>query len=216
MVWTTLAHHLDLQLLRTAYQRTRKDGAAGIDGRTGKQYAEKLDANLESLLDRLKSGTYRAPPVRRVYIPKGDGSKTRPIGIPTFEDKLAQRVVSMILEAVYEQDFYDYSYGFRPGKSAHQALQMVWDKQMAMRGGWVLALDIEKFFDTLDHGHLGDFLDKRVRDGGLRRLIGKWLNAGVMTANGIERTELGSPQGGVISPLLANIYLHEVLDRWYE
>lgn len=215
MVWTTLAHHIDIGLLNEAYRRTRKDSAVGIDGQDGRKYGENLSNNLKSLLGRMKSGTYRAPPVRRVMIPKGTGDKMRPIGIPTFEDKVAQRAVSMLLEAVYEQDFYDSSYGFRPGKSAHQALQATWASLMAMHGGWVIGLDIEQFFDTLDHRHLGEFLDRRVRDGGLRRLIGKWLNAGVMMANGLERTESGSPQGGVISPLLANIYLHEVLDRWF-
>lgn len=215
MVWTTLAHHLDMELLYEAYRRTRKDGAVGIDGQTGRAYAENLKDNLESLLNRLKSGTYRAPPVRRVFIPKDKKGQMRPIGIPTFEDKIAQRAVAMLLEAVYEQDFSDSSYGFRPGRSAHQALQTLWDRQMAMRG-WVLELDIENFFGALDHGQLRQFLDKRMRDGVLRRLIDKWLQAGVMTADGIERTETGSPQGGVISPILANIYLHEVLDRWFE
>jgi len=213
---TTLAHHIDIEFLREAYRRTRKDGAAGVDGETAATYARTLDENLRSLLDRLKSGTYHAPPVRRVHIPKGDGSKTRPIGIPTFEDKVLQRAVTMVLEAIYEQEFHDCSYGFRPARSAHQALQALWDGLMKMHGGWVLEIDIEAFFDTLVHEHLRTFLDRRVRDGVLRRTINKWLKAGVLEATGLRYAESGTPQGGVISPLLANVYLHEVLDTWFD
>ena len=142
MAFTTLAHHLDLEWLSEAYRRTRKDGAVGIDGQTAAAYAESLESNLRSLLERAKSGRYKAPPVRRVHIPKGDGSQTRPIGIPTFEDKILQRAVVMVLEAIYEQDFLDCSYGFRPGRSAHQALDAVWRSTMTMGGGWVLEIDI--------------------------------------------------------------------------
>lgn len=181
-VLTTLAHHIDIEFLREAYRRTRKDGAAGVDGETAATYAKSLDENLRSLLDRFKSGTYFAPPVRRVHIPKGDGSKTRPIGIPTFEDKILQRAVTMVLEATYEQDFLECSYGFRPARSTHDALQALWDGLMEMHGGWVLEIDIEKFFDTLVHEHLRTFLDQRVRDGVLRRTINKWLKAGVLEA----------------------------------
>jgi len=148
---TTLAHHIDVDLLREAYRYTRKDGAVGVDGQTAREYAEKLEENLCLLLECARSGTYRAPPVRRVRIPKGDGSKTRPIGIPTFADKVLQRAVAMILGAVYEQDFRDCSYGFRPGRSAHQALQQLWERLMGVGGGWVLELDIEDFFGSLDH-----------------------------------------------------------------
>jgi RNA-directed DNA polymerase len=212
---TTLAHHIDVEWLREAYRRTRKDGARGVDGQSAEEYAEHLEENLRSLLDRMKSGTYRAPPVRRVHIPKGDGSETRPIGIPTFEDKVLQRAVAMVLEAVYETSFYDFSYGFRPGRSAHGACEAQRTAVMEMGGGWVLEVDIKKFFDTLDHEHLRRILSQRVRDGVILRLIGKWLNAGVMEELVLSRPEAGTPQGGVISPLLANIFLHEVLDGWF-
>ena len=214
MVWTTLAHHIDIDWLREAFRRTRRDGAPGVDGRSASDYEANLEENLQSLLDRAKSGSYRAPPVRRVYIPKGDGSQTRPIGIPTFEDKVLQRAVVMLLEAVYEQDFYDLSYGFRPGRSAHQALQALRSNVMPA-GGWVLEVDIRRFFDTVDHKHLREILQRRVRDGVLLRLIGKWLNAGVLEGVTLSHPEMGTPQGGVISPLLANIYLHVVLDEWF-
>lgn len=212
---TTLAHHIDVDWLREAYRRTRKDGARGIDGQSAEQYAERLDENLQALLDRVKSGTYRAPPVRRVHIPKGDGSQTRPIGIPTFEDKVLQRAVAMVLEAIYEESFHDFSYGFRPRRSAHQACEALQNASVRMAGGWVLEVDIRKFFDTLDHGRLREILSQRVRDGVILRLIGKWLNAGVMEGLVLSHPDAGTPQGGVISPLLANIYLHEVLDEWF-
>ena len=217
MSFTTLAHHIDIEWLREAYRRTRKDGAVGVDGQTAEDYAANLEENLQSLLTRAKSGTYSAPPVRRAHIPKGtSGKETRPIGIPTFEDKVLQRAVAMVLEAVYEQDFLDCSYGFRPGRSPHQALEAFRDQAMAIHGGWVVELDIQKFFDNLDRAHLRDFLDRRVRDGVLKRLIGKWLNAGVLEEGCLSYPETGSPQGGVISPILSNIYLHYVLDDWFE
>jgi group II intron reverse transcriptase/maturase len=216
MAFTTLAHHIDLEWLKEAYHRTRKDGAVGIDGQTAQDYAAHLEDNLRSLLERAKSGRYHAPPVRRVHIPKGTGGDTRPIGIPTFEDKVLQRAVAMVLEPIYEQDFLDCSYGFRPGRSAHQALDALWQQTMTMHGGWVLEIDIRKFFDTLDQSHLRSILGQRVRDGVILRLIGKWLNAGVMESGRVTHPETGSPQGGVISPALANVYLHEVLDWWFE
>ena len=211
----SLSHHIDLEWLREAYRRTRKDGAVGADGQTAKEFSADLEGNLRSLLDRAKSGTYRAPPVRRVHIPKGDGSKTRPIGIPTFEDKVLQRAVAMVLEPIYEEEFYDFSYGFRPGRSAHQALTALNDGIWKMGGGWVLEVDIQAFFDSLGHRALQDILRQRVVDGGVVRLVGKWLNAGVLEGGVLSFTEAGTPQGGVISPLLANIYLHEVLDQWW-
>jgi RNA-directed DNA polymerase len=212
----SLAHHIDLDLLREAYRRTRKDGAAGVDGQTAASYEESLEENLQSLLERFKSGRYKAPPVRRVYIPKGgDPTKKRPIGVPTFEDKILQRSVAMVLEAVYEQDFLACSYGFRPGRSAHQAIGELWKSLMSMGGGWVLEADIQGYYDTLDHSHLRAFLDQRVRDGVIRRTLDKWLKAGVMEGGSLSRSDIGTPQGGVISPLLSNIYLHKVLDEWF-
>ena len=216
MVITTLAHHIDLAWMYEAYRQTRKSGAVGVDKVTAEEYAADLEINLKSLLDRFKSGTYFAPPVRRVEIPKGDGRQTRPIGVPTFEDKVLQRAVAMVLEAVYEQDFCDCSYGFRPGRSAHDAIEALWKGLMEMRGGWVVDLDIAKFFDSLDHRKLRGILDTRVRDGVIRKAIDKWLKAGVMAEGILERPASGTPQGGVISPILANIYLHEVLDSWFE
>jgi len=187
-----------------------------VDGQTYADYEANLEINLQSLLARVRSGTYHAPPVRRVHIPKGTGNETRPIGIPTLEDKVLQRAVLMLLEPLYEPLFHAGSYGFRPGRSAHQALESLWKQLMDSTGGWILDVDIRKFFDTLDHGHLQVLLRHRVRDGVLLRLIGKWLNAGVLEDGELSHPDEGTPQGGVISPLLANIYLHDVLDAWLE
>ncbi len=214
---TTIAHHIDLAWLREAYRRTRKDGAVGVDGVTAAEYEADLDANLERLLEEFKSGGYRAPAVRRVHIPKpGKAGKTRPLGIPTLEDKVLQRAVLMALEPIFEQDFVDCSYGFRPGRGAHQALEALWRGLMSLDGGWVIDLDIQSFFDEVDRGHLRDFLGRRVRDGVVRRAIDKWLKAGVMEDGAVHYPERGTPQGGVISPLLSNLYLHHVLDLWFE
>ncbi len=214
---TTLAHHIDTVWLAEAYRRTRKDGAVGVDGVTAAPYEERLAENLEELLARFKSGRYRAPPVRRVHIPKGGrGAATRPIGIPTLEDKVLQRAVLMVLEPLYEQDFLPCSYGFRPERSAHQALEALWRGLMGFGGGWVIDLDICRYFDTIDHRHLRTMLDQRVRDGVIRRALGKWMRAGVMESGTVHYPEAGTPQGGVISPLLSNLYLHEVLDHWFE
>lgn len=212
---TTLAHNIDLAWLREAYRRTRKAGARGVDGQSGAEYAMDLERNLQSLLDRAKTGAYRAPPVRRVHIPK-DGKETRPLGIPTFEDKVLQRAVAMLLEAVYEQDFLDCSYGFRPGRSAQQALDTLRTAAVISAGGWAVEIDIRKFFDSVDRQVLREVLRQRVRDGVVLRLIAKWLKAGVMENGTVTLPDSGTPQGGVISPILANILLHEVLDVWFE
>ena len=215
MALSSLHHVIDLEWLKEAYQLTRKDGAPGIDGVMANEYAANLEANLLDLLDRIKSGRYKAPPVRRAYVPKTDGSR-RPLGIPTFEDKVAQRAIVMVLEAVYEQDFLPCSYGFRPGRSAHQALQALRTAIMSQRLRWVLDIDIVKYFDSISHSHLRDFLDRRVTDGVIRRVVDKWLKAGVLEDGLLRHATEGSPQGGVISPCLSNIFLHHVLDEWFE
>jgi group II intron reverse transcriptase/maturase len=212
---STLAHHIDLEWMREAYRRTRKDGASGVDGQTGEQYAQNLDENLSVLLERAKSGTYRAPPVRRVHIPKASGKATRPIGIPTFEDKVLQRAVAMIIEAVYEQEFLDCSYGFRTGRSAFGAVDKLQVEFMRMRGGWVIEVDIQSFFDSVARDLLMEMIRRRVVDGVVLRLIAKWLQAGVMEDGEVSYPDSGTPQGGVISPILANIFLHEVVDVWF-
>jgi group II intron reverse transcriptase/maturase len=214
--FTSLAHHIDLEWLMEAYRRTRKDGAVGVDGQTAADYEIDLEGNLQRLLNRAKSGEYRAPPVRRVQIPKGSGRGTRPIGIPTLEDKVLQRAVAMILEPLYEQDFLDCSYGFRPGRSAHQALAASWKQLMGQQGGWVIELDIQAFFDTLDKSQLRDWLKQRISDGVLCRLIDKWLKAGALEDGVLSYPEAGVPQGSVVGPILSNLYLHEVLDVWFE
>ena len=196
---------------------TRTDGAVGVDGQTAAEYEVNLEANLQNLLDRAKSGTYVAPPVRRVHIPKaGSATETRPLGIPTYEDKILQRAVLLALEPVYETDFLDVSHGFRPGRGAHGALDSLWKQEMKLGGGWIVDVDLRKFFDTINHGHLREFLKRRVRDGVILRLIGKWLNAGVLEEGILTIPDDGTPQGGVVSPLLANIFLHYVLDEWFE
>jgi len=211
---STLHHVIDLEWMREAYRLTRKDGAPGIDGVTAKDYEANLEANLLDLLERIKSGSYVAPPVRRVYIPKADGS-ARPLGIPTFEDKVAQRAIVMVLEPIYEQDFLPCSFGFRPGRSAHQALNALRTGLIMQGLRWVIDVDIAKYYDTIDHGHLRSFLDQRVTDGVILRMIDKWLKAGVLENGRLHHATEGTPQGGVISPLLANIFLHHVLDEWF-
>jgi group II intron reverse transcriptase/maturase len=199
-----------------AYEWTRKDGAAGIDGVTAAEYEVGLWSRLENLVELLKSGNYRAPPVKRVYIPKaGSKDEKRPIGIPTFEDKILQRAIVMALEPIFEREFYDFSYGFRAGKSAHQTLERLWKESMSMNGGFVIDMDISKYFDTIDHSLLREMLSHRVSDGVITRVVGKWLNAGVIDGNKREYLGKGTPQGGVISPLLSNLFLHEVLDDWF-
>jgi len=214
-VFHSIGHVIDQSWLHEAYRRTRKDGARGVDGRSAADYATDLEGNLVDLERRLKSGTYRAPAVRHVEIPKASGG-VRGLGIPTFEDKVLQRAVLMAMESIHEQDFLPCSYGFRPGRSAHGALNALWKELMNVGDGWVLEVDIESFFDSLSHEHLRAFLDQRVTDGTLRRVVHKWLKAGVMREQGWQKTRRGTPQGGVISPLLANVYLHHVLDRWFE
>lgn len=212
--FTNLNQYLTKDLLRAAYHQTRKDGAVGVDGQTAADYAHRLEDNLDSLLVRAKSGRYVASPVRRGYVPKGNGR--RPIGIPTFEDKVLQRAVVLILEKLYEPLFHPHSFGYRPSRSAHQALGLLHRQLSESGGGHVVEMDIQRFFDHLDKRRLREFLQQRIGDGVILRLINKWLKAGVMEAGGVHYPEHGSPQGGVISPLLANVYLHHVLDQWFE
>ncbi|NIN68577.1 MAG: hypothetical protein GTO14_25565, partial [Anaerolineales bacterium] len=202
MVFTTLVHLIDVEFLREAYCLTRKDRAAGIDGVTAREYAERLEENLQSLHERLRNGRYKPPPVERAWLEKEDGGK-RPIGKPTFEDKMVQRAVVMLLGAIYEQEFHDFSYGFRPGRSAHQALEELRQQCGRMNVGWIVEADVSGCFDNLDHGLLRAFIKKRVNDGGIVRLIGKWLNAGVLDEAILTYPDKGTPQGGVISPMLA-------------
>ena len=208
-----ISHHIDLDWMRAAYARTRKDGATGVDGVTAEDYARDLDGNLQRLLNQFKDGTYRAPDVRRVHIPKGDG-RTRPLGIPTFEDKVLQRAVLMALEPIYEVAFREISYGFRPGRGPHDALHVIREQLMEMHGGWVVEADIKDCFGSIPHEKLREILARRIGDGVLTRQIHKWLKAGVME-QGIRTLPVkGTPQGGVISPLLSNVYLHYALDVW--
>jgi group II intron reverse transcriptase/maturase len=213
-VFTNLAHLIDEDFLREAYHRTRKDSAPGIDRVSAQDYAEHLDENLRDLYDRLRSGRYQAPPVERVWLDKEEGKK-RPIGKPTFEDKIVQRAVAMLLGAIYEQDFQDFSYGFRAGRSPHQALSELREQCLGKNIHWIIDTDISGFFDSLDHDLLREVIRHRVKDGSILRLIGKWLNAGVIEGSDLTYPETGSPQGGVISPMLSNIFLHDVLDEWF-
>jgi group II intron reverse transcriptase/maturase len=214
MAFTSLNHYLDAEWLQYAYECTRKDGAVGVDGQTAESYAANLQQSLQSLIERLKSGRYRAPPVRRHYIPKAEGGE-RGLGIPAFEDKVAQRAITMLLEPIYEQTFLDCSFGYRPARNAHQALQVLRDGIRKRRGYWVLEVDIRKYFDSIPFAALRDCLAKRVTDGVVRKLIDKWLKAGVLEAGQVHYPEAGTPQGGVISPILSNVFLHHVIDRWY-
>jgi group II intron reverse transcriptase/maturase len=213
--FTSMAHLLNVELLREAFRLLRKDAASGISGITSRDYAENLEENLEDLHDRLRNQRYIAPPVKRVWIDKGKGKK-RPLGIPEIEDKIVQKAVTIILEPIYENDFYDFSHGFRPGHSQHLAIKEVRQQIYANNVSWIIDADIEGFFDNIDHKILREFIQKRVKDGGIIRLIGKWLKAGVVENKELSYPKKGTPQGGVISPLLANIFLHYVLDEWFE
>ena len=211
----SLAHLMDVAALRRAYDRCRKDAAVGVDGMTKERYGQELDTRLADLHGRMRSKRYRHQPIRRVHIPKGQG-QTRPIGISAFEDKLVQGAVREVLEAIYEQDFVDGSYGFRPGRSAHDAVRTL--DRVARRGeaNWILEADIKSFFDSVDRNALKEMLQIRVADGSLLRLIGKCLHVGVLDGAEFIRPETGTAQGSVLSPMLGNIYLHYVLDLWFE
>jgi RNA-directed DNA polymerase len=216
MRFTALLHHVyNLDTLRWAYFGLKKEAAAGVDGETWRRYGENLEANLRDLSERLKRGAYRAKPVRRVYIPKADG-RQRPLGVTALEDKVVQRATVEVLNAIYETDFLGFSYGFRPGRSPHQALDALYAALLTRKVNWVLDVDIRSFFDTLSHEWLVKFLEHRIADRRVVRLIQKWLNAGVLEDGKRVRAEQGTPQGGSASPLLANLYLHYVFDLWVQ
>ena len=214
MVFNNVFHLIDCEFLLEAYRQTRKSSAPGVDQVTAKQYAENLEANLQDLHGRLRDNRYVAPPVERVWIEKEDGKK-RPIGKPCFEDKIVQRAVVMILEAIVDHDFYEFSHGFRKGHSQHQALDELREKCRKLNINWIVDADVSGFFDNLDWGHLREFITQRVNDGGILRLIGKWLHAGVLEAGELTHPDKGTPQGGVVSPMVSNIFLHQVLDEWF-
>ncbi len=211
--FTALLHHVDEAALERAFRRQRRQATPGVDGVTVDSYARDLEANLRKLCARIHTGSYRPRPVGRTYIPKADGGK-RPLGLPTLEDKIVQGAVAEVLSAVYEADFLDASYGFRPGRSCHQALRQVHDAIMEERVDWVLDADIRRFFDSVDHDWLLRMLAHRIADRRILRLIEGWLKAGVLEQGVYAETVEGTPQGAGISPLLANIFLHYALDLW--
>src|SRR5881296_2402001 len=214
--FTALLHHIyNLETLRTAYLSLKKEAAPGVDGETWRHYGETLEQNLQDLSHRLKRGAYRARPVRRVYIDKSDGRK-RPLGVPVLEDKIVQRATVEVLNAIYETDFLGFSYGFRPGRSQHNALDALYTGLLTRKVNWVLEVDIRGFFDAIDHGWLVKFLEHRIADRRVLRLIQKWLRAGVSQDGQWLKTEVGTPQGAVASPLLANVFLHYVFDLWVQ
>lgn len=213
--FNNLLSYIKAPLLEVAYGRLRKEAAAGVDGETWAEFGRNIEDRLRDLQERVQRGSYHPQPVRRVLIEKG-GGKMRPLGIPALEDKVVQQAVRMLIEPIYEEsEFLGFSYGFRPGRSQHQALDAL---EAAIRGkvSWVLDADIRSFFDTIDHGWMQKFIEHRIADGRLVRLLMKWLRAGVMEEGKLVEVEQGTPQGGVISPLLANIYLHYVLDLWVQ
>ena len=214
MVFTSLAHRIDLHLLKKSFLQVRRSEAAGVDKITAKKYAENLDENLYKLFQRLRRGQYVATPVKRIWIDK-EGGKKRPIGIPALEDKIVQSAVSTILNVVFDVNFYDFSHAFRKGHSQHMAIHELRESCRNLNIGWIVSADITGLFDNIDHGHLREFVKRRINDGGILRLIGKWLNAGVMEEGTLSYPGKGTPQGGVISPVLSNIFLHYVLDDWF-
>ena len=217
LCFTSLAHLLTPEFLMETWAQMNRRGASGVDGETTRQFEQHLETRVRALCERLKRGTYRAPPVRRVEIPKGPGKAgTRPLGIPTVEDRLVQRAVARILESVFEADFLECSYGFRPGRSPHDALRALRVAIVTKKVGHLFEADIRGYFNHIQHEWLQKMVAHRIGDRVILRLIGKWLNAGFMVGGVVTRTEEGSPQGGPISPILANIYLHYVLDLWFE
>ena len=214
LVFTSLSHRIDLSLLTASFRQVRKSESSGVDGVTVKEYEQNLDENLYNLHQRLRRGQYAATPVKRIRIPKENG-KMRPTGIPALEDKIVQKAVETMLYVVYDGDFYDFSHGFRKDHSQHMAIQELREQCLKLNINWIVDADISGFFDNISHELPKEVIRQRVNDGGILRLIGKWLNAGVMEEGKLSRSESGTPQGGVISPLLANIFLHTVPDDWF-
>jgi RNA-directed DNA polymerase len=212
---TNVVQYVDVELLRLAFRSLHKQAAPGVDGQRYTDYAEHLEQNLAEVYGRLKSGHYQAPPIRRAYIPKRNGQR-RPLGISTIEDRLVQKAVAWVLGAVFEGDFLDCSHGFRPGRSPHTALHQLRESVRRHRVRYVVEVDLASYFDTVNHEWLRTFVRHRANDGGLIRLLNKWLKAGVMENGVVTQSSEGVPQGGPLSPLLANIYLHYVLDLWFE
>lgn len=213
MRFTSLMHHVTIDQLRQSYKSLKRDAASGVDDVTWKSYGERLEASLPNLHERVQSGRYRAMPSKRIWIAKSDG-RQRPIGIAVLEDKIVQHAVVQVLNQVYEEMFFGFSYGFRPGRHQHKALDAVWVGITRRKVSWVLDADISGFFDTIDHEWLMKFIEYRIADPRILTLIRKWLRAGVSEDGQWSKTTIGTPQGAVISPLLANIYLHYVLDKW--
>jgi group II intron reverse transcriptase/maturase len=213
--FNSLAHLLTLDFLKGCFRELKRNKASGIDGVSVKEYDTNLEENLKDLVSRLKEKKYRPQPVRRTYIPKSGGGK-RGLGVPTVEDKIVQMGIKKILESIFEVDFLDVSYGFRPNRSCHDALADLNETIMLKSVNYVVDMDIEKFFDTIDHKWLMKFLKERITDTSLLRLISRFLKAGIMEDGKFIETDKGTPQGGVLSPILANIYLHFVLDLWFE
>jgi group II intron reverse transcriptase/maturase len=213
--FTALLHHVSIGLLRESYHSLKKEAAPGVDGMTWQEYEPDLEARLSDLHGRIHRGAYRAQPSRRVWIPKPDG-RQRPLGIAALEDKIVQYAVGKVLNQIWEEDFLGFSYGFRPGRGQQDALDALWVGIVRKKVNWILDLDIRSFFDKLQHGWLVQFVEHRIGDKRIVRLIQKWLKAGVLEQGQWSETKEGSPQGSVISPVLANLYLHYVLDLWVD
>jgi RNA-directed DNA polymerase len=214
--FTSLVHLINAENLERCYKNLKKDKACGIDGETVENYGIKLQENINDLIYRLRKKIYKSKPVKRAYIPKSGKDELRPLGIPSVEDKLVQLVVKEILEAIYEQDFYEFSNGFRPNRSCHTAIRQLDNIIMNKPTNYIVEVDIRKFFDTVNHKWMMECLKQRIKDPSLLWLIERFLKAGIMEGDMLKETEEGTPQGGVISPILANIYLHYILDKWYE
>ena len=214
LVFTSVVHRIDFDLLKQSFRKIRKSKSAGVDKVTAKEYAENLDQNLYNLYERLRRGQYVASPVKRIWIDK-EGGKKRPIGIPVLEDKIVQKAAAAILNVIFDSNFYNFSHAFRKGRSQHMAIKDLREQCLKQNIGWIVSADITGLFDNINHELLKDMIRRRVNDGGMIRLIGKWLNAGVMEEGNLTYPETGTPQGGVISPVLSNIFLHYVLDDWY-